>query len=86
LGNNLDTDENGVIDAGDVEGGQDLPHQVDFDRIRMVKIWLLARTRKPVPGYKDNQTYVVGYQHITTGDNYRRCLLTATVQCRNMVF
>jgi type IV pilus assembly protein PilW len=86
LGNNLDTDENGVIDAGDVEGGQDLPHQVDFDRIRMVKIWLLARTRQPVRGHKDNQTYVVGWQHITTNDNYRRCLLTATVQCRNMVF
>jgi prepilin-type N-terminal cleavage/methylation domain-containing protein len=83
LGNYLDTDENGVIDETDGVGGLGLPHQIDFDKIKAVRIWLLGRTRQPVRGYRDHRTYKVGWQNITTNDNYRRLLLTATVACRN---
>ena len=83
LGIYLDTDQNGVIDAADGVGGVDLPHQIDYDRIKAVRIWLLGRTKQPVRGYRDNRTYKVGWQNIATNDNYRRCLLTATVHCRN---
>ena len=83
LGNYLDTDQNGVIDGIDVVGGAGLPHQIDFDRIKAVRIWLLGKTKHPVRGYRDHRTYKVGWQNITTNDNYRRFLLTATVHCRN---
>jgi type IV pilus assembly protein PilW len=83
LGIYLDTDQNGVIDETDATGGVDLPHQIAFDTIKAVRIWLLAITKHPVRGYRDNRTYKVGSQNITANDNYRRFLLTATVHCRN---
>jgi type IV pilus assembly protein PilW len=84
LGKCLDTDQNGVIDASDAVGGVNLPGQIEFGKIKMVKIWLLAKTRYPVRGFRDNRTYIVGKQHITVNDSYKRQLLTATVHCRNM--
>ena len=83
LGNYLDTDQNGVIDETDAVGGANLPIQIGYDKIKAVRIWLLGRTRQPIRGYRDNRTYRVGWQNITTNDNYRRFLLTATVHCRN---
>ena len=83
LGNYLDTDQNGVIDEADAVGGANLPIQIGYDKIKAVRIWLLGRTRQPIRGYRDNRTYRVGWQNITTNDNYRRFLLTATVHCRN---
>jgi type IV pilus assembly protein PilW len=83
LGNYLDTDQNGVIDEADAVGGANLPSQIGYNKIKAVRIWLLGRTRQPVRGYRDNRTYRVGWQNITTNDNYRRFLLTATVHCRN---
>ena len=83
LGNYLDTDQNGVIDEADAVGGANLPIQIGYDKIKAVRIWLLGRTRQPVRGYRDNRSYKVGWQNITTNDNYRRFLLTATVHCRN---
>jgi type IV pilus assembly protein PilW len=84
LGNYLDTNQNGVIDETDATGGFNLPHQIAYDKIKVVRIWLLGKTRQPVRGYRDHRTYKVGWQNITTNDNYRRLLLTATVACRNM--
>jgi type IV pilus assembly protein PilW len=83
LGLYLDTDQNGVIDEADATSGADLPHQIEFDKIKAVRIWLLGRTKQPVRGYRDNRTYKVGWQKITTNDNYKRLLLTASVSCRN---
>ena len=83
LGNYLDTDQNGVIDEADAVGGANLPIQIGYDKIKAVRIWLLGRTRQPIRGYRDNRSYKVGWQNITTNDNYRRFLLTATVHCRN---
>jgi type IV pilus assembly protein PilW len=100
----LDTNDDGVINAGDTPGGRDLigagweTAYVPLTRIRAVRIWLLARSRVPLKNYTDTATYVVGNKHINTRDsnrdgvvdalditdNYKRRLLTATVQCRNL--
>lgn len=88
-GNNLnvtlDTNGDGVIDTNDTRGGEPLEQSISIDRIRAVRIWLLARTRVERPGFTDNRTYVVGPTWITdSDDNFRRRLLTTTVKCRNM--
>jgi prepilin-type N-terminal cleavage/methylation domain-containing protein len=91
LDRHLDTNMDGVIDEADAAGGGDLTHDVPsihddvhFDKIRAVRIWILARTRSPIPGYLDNETYVVGPHHITPANNYKHCLLESMVFCRNM--
>jgi type IV pilus assembly protein PilW len=85
----LDTNDDGVIDENDTEGGAGMLGHVDIDRIRAVRIWLLARTRQPIKGYTDNRTYVVGPTHRGPADGdwdprYKRVLLTTTIYCRNM--
>jgi prepilin-type N-terminal cleavage/methylation domain-containing protein len=92
----LDTNSDGLIDENDTEGGAAIaggpvPYNAfwpTYYHIKAVRIWLLVRTRHPVEGYTDTGTYVVGDQHLTqselTGSNYKRMLLTATVDCRNM--
>ncbi len=63
--------------------------------IGAVRIWLLARTPRPIMGEADTHTYQVGYQvfgppgagaDITYNPAYRRTLQTATVYCRNLRF
>jgi type IV pilus assembly protein PilW len=90
-----DSDGNGWINAGD---GAGLMPEVPLDRIRAVKIWLLARTRYPVRGHRETGTYVVGDKIIRgadvnrdgtigpedDGDHHQRRLLSTTVVCRNM--
>ncbi len=89
LDNLLDTNDDGIIDENDTEGGANMAGQVDIDRIRAVRIWLLARTRQPIKGHTDNQTYAVGAVHRGPADGdwdpgRKRMLLTTTVYCRNM--
>jgi type IV pilus assembly protein PilW len=85
----LDTDDDGIIDANDTEGGDGMTGQVVIANIRAVRIWLLARTRQPIKGHIDNQTYAVGPLHRGPADGdwdprRRRVLLITTVYCRNM--
>ena len=89
LDNLLDTDDDGIIDENDTEGGVNMAGQVVIANIRAVRIWLLARTRQPIKGHTDNQTYAVGANHRGPADGdwdarRRRLLLTTTVYCRNM--
>jgi prepilin-type N-terminal cleavage/methylation domain-containing protein len=84
LDRHLDTNMDGVIDAADAAAGAALSADVDIDKIRAVRIWLLARTRSPIPGYVDTETYVVGNHHIIPADPYKHCLLESMVFCRNM--
>ena len=89
LDNLLDTDDDGIIDENDTEGGVNMAGQVVIANIRAVRIWLLARTRQPIKGHIDNQTYAVGANHRGPADGdwdprRRRLLLTTTVYCRNM--
>ncbi len=79
----IDTDGNNVLETN-VAGGP-LPTLVNMDRIRAVRIWLLARTKGNVPKHTDTNTYVVGNQTLGPfNDNFRRIMLTSTVKCRNM--
>jgi type IV pilus assembly protein PilW len=85
----LDTDDNGIIDTDDTEDGDVMTGQVPIAKVRAVRIWLLARTRQPVKGHTDNQTYAVGANHRGPTDpdwdpRRKRVLLTTTVYCRNM--
>lgn len=89
LDTRLDTNDDGLIDANDTPGGSNLGTAIDNDRIRAVRIWLLARTRQPIWRHTDNQTYVVGATHKGPGEpdwdsRRRRVLMTTTVHCRNM--
>ena len=84
LNANLDTNGDGVIDTNDGSAGAPLGQSISMDRIRAVRIWLLARTRVTRPGYTDNRTYKVGRSKITVNDNFRRRLLSTTVKCRNL--
>jgi len=87
----LDSNNDGNIDTDDIAGGSPLtgppfflPSDIDIDRIRAVRTWVLARTRFPIRGFSDNETYVVGVQRVTPGDNYQHSLVVDTVICRNM--
>jgi type IV pilus assembly protein PilW len=85
----LDDTDNGVIDAADAEGGFPLvpafwTNTVPTNNIRAVRIWMLARSRVPVRGFSDNNTYVVGAARVNSNDGFPRRLLVDTVNCRNM--
>ncbi len=87
---NLDTNDDGVLDENDdTDGdglieGQALAAAIPTTAIRAVRIWLLARTDKPIKGFSDTKTYVVGDVVVTPTASYRHYLLTSTIKCRNM--
>ena len=64
--------------------GNPLPAAVSFDRIRAVRIWILARTRNPLREPAKTKNFVVGNKIIPLTDKYQYRLLTATVKCRNL--
>ena len=90
----LDVDAGGdVIWAVDSENDQDLNvdlggnavnPNIELDRIRSVRIWVLARTSRESRDFVDNQTYTVGSADIVPGDGFRHRLMTSTVLCKNM--
>jgi prepilin-type N-terminal cleavage/methylation domain-containing protein len=90
LDKNLDTNDDGVIDAADSENGVDLPvsvaptGEVALERIRAVRIWILARTENEERGYANTSTYVLANQRVPASDGRRRQLVITTVKCRNM--
>jgi len=89
---NLDTDGDGDIDADDGPGignngvinGTGTGTAVDTSQIRAVRIWILARVKRPDPDFVNTNTYIVGANVITPNDGFRRRLLSTTVKCRNM--
>jgi type IV pilus assembly protein PilW len=81
---NLDTNDDGVIDTNDSTAGVALSPQVDINRIRAVRIWLLARTGKVDRSFTNSTIYVVSNQQPQYNDNFRRRLLTTAISCRNM--
>jgi type IV pilus assembly protein PilW len=81
---NLDTNDDGVIDTNDNTAGVALASQVDLDRIKAVKIWLLARTGKVDRSFTNSTIYVVSNQQLQYNDNFRRRLFTTAIACRNM--
>jgi type IV pilus assembly protein PilW len=92
LDTHLDTNLDGEIDRADappgvvngVIAGLDLNPPVPMDRIRAVRLWLLAEARNPDPSYYDNNTYVVGRRIISPQDNRRRRATETVFQCKNL--
>lgn len=83
----LDTNDDGVIDSNDNSAGTAIGGSgVTLDKIRAVKVWILARTKTPMLQYTDKNTYVVANKRITPNDNYKRELLETTIKCRNLGF
>jgi type IV pilus assembly protein PilW len=90
---NLDTNDDGEITAADDEDGNGLIDElfvvppVAKDKIRAVKIWILARSKRPFPEYTNVETYVVGDKVITTSgaaSHYTHRLLTTAIVGRNL--
>jgi type IV pilus assembly protein PilW len=87
LDRHLDTSGDGEISAG--EATQQLVAiglpDVNTDRIRAVKIFILARAKGMDLSYNNNEVYRVGrYTVAGGGDQFRRRLLVTTVRCRNL--
>ncbi len=61
---NLDTNNDGTIDINDNVLGAGIS-AVDFDQIRAVRIWILARSDREDREYFNNNIYVVSNQRIT---------------------
>ncbi len=96
---NLDTNDDGNIDAADGPGtgnnglitGAAIAPNIDISDIRAVRIWMLARAGTSYNDYLNSHTYVVGHKVITPStdavsdnDNLRMRLLITTVKCRNL--
>lgn len=54
-----------------------------WDLVRSVRVWLLARSATAEPGYVNNQTYLMGSQDFTPNDGFRRQLFSTIVELRN---
>jgi len=64
--------------------GAALPSAISYDRIRAVRIWILARTRNPLRYTPRTKSFLVGDKPINITDDYQYRLLTMTVKCRNL--
>jgi type IV pilus assembly protein PilW len=80
----LDTNDDGIISVDDDAAGADLASLVPLDKIRAVRMWILARTGREDRAFADTSTYVVANQRVNANDGSRYRLLTTTVKCRNM--
>jgi type IV pilus assembly protein PilW len=68
----------------DNDTGAALASTVNFDKIRAVRVWILARTRHPLREQSSPKNFTVGDKVINVNDNFKYRLLTTTVKCRNM--
>jgi len=71
------------LDTNNADGNP-LTDAVSYDRIRAVRIWILARTAIPLRGEAAAKNFVVGDKPVSVTDNYQYRMLTATVKCRNL--
>jgi len=94
LDTHLDANNDGMIDERDdtdddqrITGadGCALDPPVSLDRIRAVRVWLLAVSAFPIKEQVDNRSYVVGDRIFTAGnDAFVRRILESMVECRNL--
>ena len=94
LDTHLDTNDDGLIEANDfLEGsgridaatGVAIYPPIPVDRIKAVRVWLLAVSARPVPGYMDSNTYVVGDRLISgNNDGHMRRVIETMIECRNL--
>jgi type IV pilus assembly protein PilW len=91
---NLDGNDDGAIDASDDtngdgkidddDSGTPLATPGGLDKIRAVKIWVLAKTGKSDRRFTGSETYVVGNRILSRNDQNRRSMVITAVKCRNM--
>ena len=94
LDRSLDTSGDGIVDINDAAGGRALSTMTDddgdslgnitIDRVRAVRVWILARTHKALADFNDTRSYKVGDQVVYRNDGFRHNLLTSTIKCRNL--
>lgn len=94
----LDTDAAGdIIWAVDTNGDGSLDLNVmtntalastpELERIREVRIWLLARSIDPIRNYSANRIYDIGRHQVAGGgEPFLHKILETRVKCRNMTF
>jgi len=73
----------GTLDKDNATGAA-LASAVTLDKIRAVRVWILARTRHPLRDYSGPKNFIVGDKPVNRTDNFKYRLLTHTVKCRNM--
>lgn len=62
------------------------PPAVPVDgQIVSVRVWLLVRAENPEVGFRDGRTYEYADRSYTPNDNFRRLLVSRTIQIRNAV-
>ncbi len=97
----LDTDAGGDI-IWAVDSTNDAVNELDFDvlnnsalaggnvaldRIREVRIWILARASDPIHNYTNNRIYEIGRNQVSgNGEAFMHKILETRVKCRNMTF
>jgi len=83
----VDTNNDNRLDTRLIEGDDDeaLAGIVTLDRVRSVRIWMLARAQNQAPGYVNTETYQVGGDTLPPFmDGFRRRLMVRTIDIRNM--
>jgi type IV pilus assembly protein PilW len=88
LNTSADSDGDGDIDIDDVPAG--LGENIALNRIRVVRIWLLARSRLAYPNFSDTNTYILGDRMLNLAAtnnapwrNFRHFLLSGAVSLQN---
>jgi type IV pilus assembly protein PilW len=94
LDNNIDTNGDGLVNEQDDANGDNkidmadggaLDSPVPLDRVKAVRVWVLAATLGPLRGDSDNRTQVVGDRLFKpSADGLKRFVLETSVQCRNL--
>ncbi len=90
----LDSNDDGIIDANDdtnqdgrigQEDGGVIDPAIPLDRIRAVRVWLLAKSTSKVEGHFDRSPHVVGDRVIkAANDGYMRKVLETIIDARNL--
>jgi hypothetical protein len=88
LDRHLDTNTDGLIDENDAAGGATLASagvaDVDRSSVRAVQVWLLTRSQVPMKGRSAAaQSFVVGPNHITVTDGFKRAVFNSMITARN---
>jgi type IV pilus assembly protein PilW len=88
LNTSADADGDGDIDTNDVPVA--LAANIPLNRIRVVRIWLLARSRQAYTNFSDTSTYVLGDRVLDLANpvnaglrNFRHFLLSGAVALQN---
>ena len=72
------------FNANDIAGSSTGTDTPSWYEVSSVKLWLLARSSKEEPGYKNTSSYSIGKNApYETNDGYRRLLFSTVIQLRN---